>query len=73
MWVAFWIVISEYRLIMYYICTKFRENISEGLRVTDRTRFPNKIFLKGHKSVSGVMVLNLCTSSDNALYLYKVL
>ena len=33
-------------------------------------------FTKGHnsvKTVNGVMVLNLCTSSDNALYLYQVL
>ena len=25
-----------------------------------------------HKNVDGVMVLNLCTSSDDALYLYQV-
>ena len=32
-------------------------------------------FTKGHNSVNtvdGVMVLNLCTLSDNALYLYQV-
>ena len=32
------------------------------------------IFSKGHnsvKNVDGVMVLVLCTSSDNALYLYQ--
>ena len=32
-------------------------------------------FTKGHnsvKTVDGVMVLNLCISSDNALYLYQV-
>ena len=32
-------------------------------------------FTKGHnsvKTVDGVMVLNLCTSSDDALYLYQV-
>ena len=32
-------------------------------------------FTKGHnsvKTVNGVMVLNLCTSSDDALYLYQV-
>ena len=32
-------------------------------------------FTKGHnsvKTVNGVMVLNLCTSSDDALYLYHV-
>ena len=32
-------------------------------------------FTKGHnsvKTVNGVMVLNLCTSSDNALYSYQV-
>ena len=33
-------------------------------------------FAKGHnsvKSVDGIMVPDLCTSSDNALYLYQVL
>ena len=32
-------------------------------------------FTKGHnsiKTVDGVMVLNLCTTSENALYLYQV-
>ena len=32
-------------------------------------------FTKGHnsvKTVNGVMVLNFCTSSDDALYLYQV-
>ena len=32
-------------------------------------------FTKGHnsvKTVNGVMVLNLCISSDNPLYLYQV-
>ena len=32
-------------------------------------------FTKGHNSVKpvkGVMVLNICTSSDDALYLYQV-
>ena len=32
-------------------------------------------FTKGHnsiKTVDGVMVLNLCTTSQNALYLYQV-
>ena len=32
-------------------------------------------FIKGHKSmktVNGVMVLNLCTSPADALYLYQV-
>ena len=32
-------------------------------------------FTKGHnsiKTVNGVTVLNLCTSSDDALYLYQV-
>ena len=32
-------------------------------------------FTKGHnsvKTVNGIMVLNLCTSSNDALYLYQV-
>ena len=49
-------------------------NISKGLRVTERTRYPTKIF-KGHntnKNVVGGTVLSICTSSDDALYLYQV-
>ena len=60
---------------MLYICTKFQENISKGFSY--RADVIGKLkFTKGHnfaKSVSGVMVLNLCNSTDNALYLYQAL
>ena len=40
----------------------------------ERTQFPIFKFSKGNnsiKNVGGVMVLVLCISSDDALYLYK--
>ena len=30
---------SAHRLIMVYICTKFHENILDGIKVIERTRF----------------------------------
>ena len=32
-------LISARRLVMLYICAKFHENISNGIKVTERTRF----------------------------------
>ena len=58
---------SAHRLIMLYIFTEFCENISKGLKVIVK-------FAKGHNSikhVGGVVVLVLCTSFDDALYLYQ--
>ena len=56
---------------MIYICTKFHEKIFDSYRA-------DTIFIliisKGHnsaKSVSGDMVLFLCTSSGDTLYLYQ--
>ena len=60
---------------MLYICTKSRENTSNRFRVMARTRKADGRTTKGHnsvKNVGGVMVLVLCTSSDDVLYLYKV-
>ena len=58
-----------------YICTKFHENILDGIKVnTADMIFIGKIS-KGHnsvKNVGGVTVLFCCTSSDGGLYLYKV-
>ena len=54
-----------------YICTKFHENILHGNQVIEWTLFPSK----GHNSVKivgGVLILVLCTSSDDGLYLYQV-
>ena len=53
--------------------SKFCEIISKGLRVRDsNSRVDARVshFTKGHysvKTLNGVMVLNLCTSSDEAL------
>ena len=61
---------------MVYICTKFHENILEGIKVIEQTQFSKEKNLKGHNSVKnvvGVMVLVLCTSSESGLYLSKVL
>ena len=33
-----WFMCSSHRLMMLYICVKFRENISNGIRVTEQTR-----------------------------------
>ena len=52
-----------------YVSIKFHENISKGFKVIEPTQFPRGII---QQNVSGVMVLVLCTSSDDALYLYKV-
>ena len=57
-----------------YIWTKFHENLLDGFKVIEWTRFHGKISM-GHnsiKGVGGVMVLVLCTSTDGGLYLYKV-
>ena len=57
---------------MPYICTKVSEKISKGFRVTEGIISLVK-FLKGHNSIKNVDKVHiLCTSSDNALYLYKI-
>ena len=58
---------------MLYICTKFDEYILKGVRIIEQTISILK-FTKGHNSihVGGVMVLVLCTLSDDAFYLYQV-
>ena len=66
---------SGYYLKVVYICTRFRENILDGIKVMERTRVSLKKISKGHisvKYVDGVTVLFLCTLSDGGLYLYKV-
>ena len=57
------------------ICTRVRENILDGIKVIERTRFSTKKIQRGifsFKKKGGVMVLLLCTSSDDILYLYQV-
>ena len=61
---------------MLYISTKFCEIISNGIKVTERTRFSILKITKGNnsaKNVGGVTVLYLCTSPGHALYFYQVL
>ena len=61
-------------MMMVYICTRFHENILEGIKVIEYTIFIAKIS-KGHnslKTVGGVMVLFLCKWFDGGLYLNKV-
>ena len=63
---------------MVYICTKFHENILNGISVMEQTQRVNgrrdKTTFKGNsvENVDGVTVLFLCTSSDGGLYFYKV-
>ena len=69
--VQLWFLFSAYFLLRLYICTKFHENIDDRFKVIVWTQFS-----KGHnsaKNIAGVMNLILCTSSDDALYLYQVL
>ena len=67
-----------HRLIMLYIWAKFWEKISKVSELETQTvgsMLGWSHFTKGHnsvKTVDGVMVLNLCTSSDDVLYLYQV-
>ena len=56
---------SAHRLMVVYICTKFHENILNGIKVRADMIFIGKIS-KGRNSIF------LCTSSDDGLYLYKV-
>ena len=59
---------------IFYISTKFHENILDGIKVIEWTRFPSENF-KGpyfRKNVGGVTVSFFCTLSDDGLYLYQV-
>ena len=54
---------------------KLSQRVSELETQTAGSTLGWSQFTKGHnslKTVDGVMVLNLCTSSDDALYLYQV-
>ena len=54
---------------------KISQRVSELQTQTELSTLWQSKFTKGHnsvKTVDGVMVLNLCTSSDDALYLYQV-
>ena len=58
------------------ICTNFHEEILNGFQDMEQTRNYYMKNTKVHNSVkteSRVMVLFLCTLSDDASYLYKLL
>ena len=58
---------------LLYICTKFHENILDGIKVTERTRFPLEKISKGHNStriVGGFTVRVLCKLSVNIFYFF---
>ena len=60
---------------LLYICTKFHENIFDGIKVIGQTRFSLEKNSKGHnftKVVGGATVLVLGTLSDTSLFLYPV-
>ena len=60
---------------MLYISTKFREIISNSIKVIERTRFLYWKLEKGNnseKNVGGVNIVNLCKSSGHALYLCQL-
>ena len=65
-------IFSAYCLIMFYLSTKFHENMVYGYKVVEwiLNITKNKIFVR---ALGGVIVLFLCISSDNGLSLYKCL
>ena len=65
---------SVYRLVMFYICTKFHENIVYGFKAMEEGMISILNITKGYNSekiVNGIIVLNICISSNDALYLYQ--
>ena len=63
------LLISARNQIMLYICAKFRESISNGIKVIERTQFLYGKLQRGiipQKNVGGVTIFNLCTSSGHA-------
>ena len=61
---------------MLYICAKFREIISNGIKVIEWTQFLYGKLQRGiipQKNAGGATVINLCMLSGHALYFYQVL
>ena len=61
---------------MLYICTKFHEIISNGIKVIEQAQFLYGKLQRGiilQNNVSGVTIFNLCMLSGHALYFYEVL
>ena len=68
------LLISARRLVMLYICAKFHEIISNGIKVIKWTQFlQGKLQREFRQNAGGVTVVYLCTSSGYALYFYQVL
>ena len=70
------LLISARCLVMLYICAKFREIISNDIKVIERTQFLYGKLQRGiipQKNVGGVTIFYLCMSSGLALYFYQVL
>ena len=60
---------------MLYICAKFREIISSGIKVIERTQFLYGKLQRGiiPQKVDGVNIVYLCMLPGHALYFYQVL
>ena len=70
------LLISSCRLVILYICAKFHEIISNGIKVIEWTQFLKVKITKADnsaKNAGGATVVNLCTLSGHALYFYQVL
>ena len=67
-------LLSAHRLIVFYISTNFHENLLNGIRVIERTKFQSEKFQgpKFRKNIGGVSAFILSTSSDGGSYLYQV-
>ena len=60
---------------MIHISKEFHKNILNGFQVIERTQNDHCQISKGNNSkyvLTRVMVLVVCTSSDNALYFFEV-
>ena len=60
---------------MIYISTKFHENILDGIEKYRADMIFIRKISRGHnsiKNVGGMLVLVICTSSDDSVYLYQV-
>ena len=76
-WQELRFLFSTHCLMLLYICTKFHENenILDGIKVIQQTKFSSEKKLKEHKftkNVGGVTILVLCTLSVTSLFFYQV-
>ena len=69
------LLISASRLVMLYICASSHEIILNDIKVIERKQFQYGKLQRGNnsaKNVGGVNIVNLCKSSDHALYLCQL-